>query len=1299
MDGDEQCVQSISLKGVVMTVQFRRPLPSDFASGMQPAAAAAAFEPRGVEVRFGATGRSRPADIWPALLAEAPRRRSFTLRGVRWFIKIAYLCVRPVLRPVAWRTRGFMLNDVLPQLEQLRASQTELGRNLASVANRQALSLEAAHVVAPPPLVRLEASVRVAAGGAPLRRKVHQFHAGSATGDAITNALLLIRDRLRADGYESEIYVEHLGVGLEHELLPLDALPMQDDHVLLVHHSMGHARFADVAASPAPKVLVYHNITPPELLTHDVGLQQASKLGRAQLRQWRDLVVAAVADSAYNGLELRKLGFASVTEATLLFDIDALLRRGAAKPDDGEANDAANRPFTVLFVGRMVASKGQAELVDAFAAFAAAFVREHASLPRLILAGSHGGAGDPALVEVLARIALHGLQAQIVVTGKVSDDALFAWYRAADLYVSLSRHEGFGVPLVEAIAHGVPVLALAAAAVPYTVGSAATLVHDTEPCLVASAMLDLARDRSRPQPSARAEALAPWRWERHWPVLGQALTQAGAAPPPSRVTRLLVEAGQHFVVTGHVNGSYSLAVVNRLMALSLEQRQPGTVRLLPVEGQPALLDDVPMTQRRALACLAGRAPSATGPVVAISQHYPLLVPDVAADASLALLFWEETLLPDDVVASLNSNFDGVLAPCASVARALADSGVRVPIRQVGFAPELQRYEAVGAARARQGRQGAAGGTNFLHVSSCFARKGVDLLLTAWAAAFRDTDKVRLVIKGFPNQHNDVTNRIAALRKADPGMAEVVFINRDLTPDALVALYEDADVMVLPSRGEGFNIPAAEALSAGLKLIVTGFGGHMDFCTDPTVAARVRLLDYRLVRARSHVASRHALWAEPDGDDLTRALLEAAGQRRPQAVLPARPVGAPVSTATEWAARISSASASILLESQRSPKRVAWVSPWQVACGVAEYSSHLLAALPAETRPLVLCDERPARDDDIGGPRLRSRAAFRVGDSSSAPQLANAIAVADPDVLVIQHQPGLLPWQGLADLLETSVLRRRCVVITLHNTRSLLTVEPELRTRVAGCLAATRRVLVHAIDDLAVLQDLGVTNAAWLPHGTTPGPAPHPTRAIGDAPVIGTTGFFLAHKGISNLIEAAALLRVDWPGLRLRLVCARYPDPISDREIERCQALARTLDIEDAIEWHWAFLPNDRRLDLLSGCDLVVMPYEPTQESASGAVRQAIASGAATLVSNLPIFEDLGDAVERLRSTSPAVMATHIQALLQAPRRRSMLQSRGQMWLADHDWSRIAGRLDGMLEAYHQEHLREALAPAVTAARH
>jgi glycosyltransferase involved in cell wall biosynthesis len=191
---------------------------------------------------------------------------------------------------------------------------------------------------------------------------------------------------------------------------------------------------------------MYHNITPPEFLSDFPELIPYSELGRRQLSLMRPHMAAALADSEFNALELRSHGYDSPVTCPFLFDTDQLIR--AHRSSDPPCSSA---PFTVLFVGRLVASKGQADLVDAFAEFR----RGWGAPCRLVLVGRMAAPDASYPLEVRRRIDLHSLRDDVLITGPVSDAALHEWYRAAHLYVSLSHHEGFGVPLVEAMAHEV----------------------------------------------------------------------------------------------------------------------------------------------------------------------------------------------------------------------------------------------------------------------------------------------------------------------------------------------------------------------------------------------------------------------------------------------------------------------------------------------------------------------------------------------------------------------------------------------------------------------------------------------------------------------------------------------------------------------------------------------------------------------------------------------------------------------------------------------------------------------------
>ena len=1109
---------------------------------------------------------------------------------------------------------------------------------------------------------------------------VHQFHSGSAVGDAITNAMLLTRGVLRAMGYHSEIYTEQPPAALAHELLPMEQLPRHDGYVLILRHSMGYDRFAQILDLPAPKILLYHNITPPELLARHPTLAHYARLGRAQLDAFRGRVHAALADSEYNAIELRRLRIAPVRACTLLFDVEALRRRAAAAVEPARALREAGL-FTLLFVGRINEAKGQLALVEAYGVFRARF----AGASRLVLVGHDDGADDHYAVLLRRRIATLGLTLHVVLTGPVADDALDAWYGAADLYVSLSRHEGFGVPLIEAMAHGVPVLAWPGGAVPYTLAGAGRLLDSAEPDPVAAAMLLLAENaEARASQRARqAVRLDRFALDRQRTVLAEALLRAGAALPPDPATAPLLHDNLRYSVAGHVNGSYSLAAINRDLALRLEAACPGRVRLLPVEGGPTLdLSGVPPEQADAVSTLAHRPPHVTGPELVVSQHYPVHVPSRPGDVTVAMLFWEESLLPASTIALLGANFGAVVAPTGFVRDALIGSGLRIPVRVIPPAVPLERFAALRPTRAAR----PAGATHrFLHVSSCFPRKGVDVLLRAWARAFRAHDPVRLVIKAFPNPHNEVAAMLDLLRIADPALAPVELIDRDLDDAGLLGLYADADTMVLPTRGEGYNLPAAEALAAGLPLIVTGGGGHMDFCADSGLPLPgVRLLHYRMAPSGSHLATPHSLWLEPDEDDLVAALRDAVAT---PPIVPDPPALPGQGALADAYARLA---IDLLLAPPPAPARISWVSSWNLRCGVSEYSRQLLDGIGDESgRIRVLCDRRTPPEEGGTAGSGRFWPCWQVGDPRTLEPLAAAIAADDADAVVLQHQPGLLPFATVAALLVHPALDGRIVLVTLHNTRHLLDLPETERATILSALARPDRLLVHTVADLDRLQSLGLAGTVMLlPQGTAPSLPVRPVRTLRPGtgrpdeasapPLIGCYGFFLPGKGIDVLIEAFALLRRDWPDARLRLVNAEYDAPESRDEIARCRIRVAELGLLDVVDFQIGFLPHHRSLELLAGCDLLALPYAPSKEASSAALRGALTAGVPVAVTPIELFAEAGPAVFRFERVDAVSVATGLDRLLHDVPLRTRVQAAAQDWIAARHWPDVAGRLDGLI---------------------
>jgi glycosyltransferase involved in cell wall biosynthesis len=236
-------------------------------------------------------------------------------------------------------------------------------------------------------------------------------------------------------------------------------------------------------------IVNHHNLTPARYLDGwDPTGTYGVLWGRRQLRALAKRARLGVAVSHYNELDLIDAGFVNTTVVPFFVDAEALAR--LPDPATLDRLDAARPPggSNWLFVGRLAANKAQHDLVKALAAYHR-FVEPNARLS-LVGAGTDSLYGR-ALRDFCVEL---GVEHSVEMPGIVDAATLAAHFEAADVFVSCSEHEGFCVPIIEAMARHVPVVAYRAAAVPETAGEAALLLESKEPETVATAVQRVLRD-------------------------------------------------------------------------------------------------------------------------------------------------------------------------------------------------------------------------------------------------------------------------------------------------------------------------------------------------------------------------------------------------------------------------------------------------------------------------------------------------------------------------------------------------------------------------------------------------------------------------------------------------------------------------------------------------------------------------------------------------------------------------------------------------------------------------------------
>jgi glycosyltransferase involved in cell wall biosynthesis len=306
-----------------------------------------------------------------------------------------------------------------------------------------------------------------------------------AYGDAIGGAVLRTRAMLRRLGYRSEIFADLIDRRLGRRARPAAELAgrVGPDDAVLYHLSIGSPVARLLEGCPGRRVIVYHNLTPPDFYRGtSPRVVYWLERGERELRRLVPLADLVIGDSTYN-LEA-PLAMGARRHAVIPPPVD--LRRLAPRP----ARPA--HPPIVLFVGRIAPNKRQEELIRVLAALRATAVPD----ARLVLAGSADDAGG-----YLAGLRRHaerlGVAGAVDIAGRrVGDAELGAHYASASVFACASDHEGFCIPLLEAMAFSVPVVAHDAGAVPETLGGAGLLVDSRDPLVWAGVIGRMLADAS-----------------------------------------------------------------------------------------------------------------------------------------------------------------------------------------------------------------------------------------------------------------------------------------------------------------------------------------------------------------------------------------------------------------------------------------------------------------------------------------------------------------------------------------------------------------------------------------------------------------------------------------------------------------------------------------------------------------------------------------------------------------------------------------------------------------------------------
>jgi glycosyltransferase involved in cell wall biosynthesis len=968
-------------------------------------------------------------------------------------------------------------------------------------------------------------------------------------------------------------------------------------------------------------------------------------------------------------------------------------------------------------------------------------------------------------LELYARSA--GLKLdELVFAGYVSDEELLQLYNLCELYVFPSWHEGFGLPALEAMACGVPVITSNVSSLPEVVGLDAAMFdpYDVESITrkIAQALEDDAFKKMLCEHGLQQSKLFSWNdtakraiaaWEdgtiglseehntAHQvsnralnDICGAKLSDSLSVHSANNLTdnstdlwrtsidryhglykKLLEKIAtitkleindfllQHIVIDmvenehqifkqlrhcyvlphnltwrleGPFDSNYSLALVNREIARALA-KQGHQVILHSTDG-PA--DFEPNSQflsdNPELSVMHKRAASVASVDADVTSRnlYPPRVSNMQSPFNVLHAYgWEESGFPLDWVDEFNQNLQGMTVMSNHVQKIMVDHGVTVPIAVSSLGVDhWQRVvpDNQYVIKAKTFR--------FLHVSSCFPRKGADVMLRAYGRAFRATDDVTLVIKTFANPHNDIHKWLNESRADDASFPDVQIIEDDLSDSQLKSLYEQCQALVAPSRAEGFGLPMAEAMLSGLAVITTGWGGQTDFCNEETAW----LINYQFARARSHFGLFASSWAEPNEQHLTELMQEVyqtPKEERHVRVEAGQKLLVDQFCWSDAARRIVQAVRQWPVESTMVNARVAWVTTWNTKCGIASYSEHLIKNMSPDITILAAHSSMLVAPDDSNVKRC-----WVAGETDTFEDLSKAIAESQCNTIVIQFNYGFYNLEKFSKFIDEQNSLGRKVVLAMHATCDPPQVPYKKLSILADSLKRCQRVLVHSTDDLNRLKNLGVNhNVTLFPLGVLDNDfSIQPRKHLSPTFTIATYGFFLPHKGLLEIIDAVSLLRLKGMNVELILVNAEYPVLESKELIKKAQSKITELGLDDVVTLCTDFLTDEESLKKLSSADLVVFPYQETAESASAAVRFGIVSEVPVAVTPLQIFNDVSEATFTLPGFTLNGLAQGIYDITQSIRANDQqaqnIKLQATAWKEQHLFSKLGNRLSNML---------------------
>ncbi|MDD2357135.1 MAG: glycosyltransferase [Thiovulaceae bacterium] len=1086
---------------------------------------------------------------------------------------------------------------------------------------------------------------------------IHQFTPTLAYGDGVSNGLFFTQKILKQLGFDSNIYIctTYTDIDIKKEIFHISQYEPSIDNFLFYHHSIGHECHDNIMKFLDQKILVYHNITPSHFFINNEHLQGACDLGREQIKNSLHCFMASYADSNYNCKELLSYGFKNPVSIPLL--LDTSLHK--PKAEKQQIIMSHQDSYNILFVGRIVQNKCQHQLIDTLY-----ILKKSINLNvKLFLVGSTSQ--DDYLHFLKRYIQNLSLQDNVILTGKVDDETLSTYYENSDLYLSLSEHEGFGIPLLEAMKYDKPVLA-------YNAGSISEIV--TPEGLLKRKSADFVASKIEQilkSPQLRVEMikkqkliLKKFTYESLYLKFVDFLKSLDIAIPneishfPQTSSKLNIQ------VEGPFDSTYSLAQVNKNIAKALQN--DANVKLYSTEGYGDFPPNITTLDEQTLMLYNNKQDSID---ITIRNLYPPRTNTMRGYHKIIGPYgWEESKFPQEFVESFNKNLTLIFTMSHYVENLLITNGIALPIATTGIIAEDILH-----INPKAFTFDLPNGFRLLHISSCFPRKGADILLNVFDLLNKE---ITLIVKTFPNPHNDILKQIDNLNFTLEQTYEkdiflyskdgkkILLINKDIPQSQINYLYQNSNSLVAPSLGEGFGLPMAEAMLFELPVITTGYGGQTDFCTDKTSW----LLDFNFEFAKTHLSQHTSVWATPTQNSLHETILNiynSSNNELKQKTLPAK----------EYILQNYSSSKitkNILMAINKYDTldtilKIGLFSTYNTKCGIAKYSSFTISEFVDDVTIFADYSNELIKEDLPNTIRCWTN----NRETKDIEPLKNSLLIAGIKQLIIQYNFSFLPLSLLQQLIEFCVVENIKIYLFLHSTQDVITQSyTDSFSLIKDSLNKVDFIFVHTLSDLNYLKNKTIYKNTYLAtHGVDSSLILQKTKN-NPIPTIATFGFLLPQKGILELIDITEILHKRGQKVNLLLLNSIHPAPISKELKNHLIAKIQNSFIKEYITFIDDFLTDREIVTLLSNADKIIFPYKNTQESSSAAVRMGLLSLNEVITTPLKIFDD----VKKVVTQSSSCSLEHIADTVETSLKKDFDNTNQQLWIEQNSWQKISKNL-------------------------